>query len=99
MLFSLLVNIYIYYIPPSLTVHFPMTRSVRYQPILHNLYSSRQKKVPTTYRLFNVVDKKTARFKRSFTSVDVVSTGVFYNRRFEFLAEAFYDGRVTTSLQ
>ena len=36
-------------------------------------YSSRQKKVPTTYRLFNVVDKKTAGFKRSFTSVDVVS--------------------------
>ena len=36
-------------------------------------YSSRQKKVPTTYRLFNVVDKKTAGFKHSFTSVDVVS--------------------------
>ena len=32
------------------------------------------KKVPTTYHLFNVADKKkTARFKRSFTSVDVVS--------------------------
>ena len=30
--------IYIYYIPPPLTVHFPMTRSVRYQPILHTLY-------------------------------------------------------------
>ena len=29
---------YIYYIPPPLTVHFPMTRSVRYQPILHTLY-------------------------------------------------------------
>ena len=27
-----------YYIPPPLTVHFPMTRSVRYQPILHTLY-------------------------------------------------------------
>ena len=26
------------YIPPPLTVHFPMTRSVRYQPILHTLY-------------------------------------------------------------
>ena len=24
--------------PPPLTVHFPMTRSVRYQPILHTLY-------------------------------------------------------------
>ena len=29
---------YIYYIPPPLTVHFSMTRSVRYQPILHTLY-------------------------------------------------------------
>ena len=29
--------IYIYYIPPPLTVHFSMTRSVRYQPI-HTLY-------------------------------------------------------------
>ena len=28
---------YIYYIPPPLTVHFSMTRSVRYQPILHTL--------------------------------------------------------------
>ena len=27
-----------YYIPPPLIVHFPMTRSVRYQPILHTLY-------------------------------------------------------------
>ena len=26
------------YIPPLLTVHFPMTHSVRYQPILHTLY-------------------------------------------------------------
>ena len=25
---------YVYYIPPRLTVHFSMTRSVRYQPIL-----------------------------------------------------------------
>ena len=32
------VCIYIYYIPPPLTVHFSMTRSVRYQPILHTLY-------------------------------------------------------------
>ena len=30
--------LYIYYIPPPLTVHFSMTRSVRYQPILHTLY-------------------------------------------------------------
>ena len=27
-----------YYIPPPLTVHFSMKRSVRYQPILHTLY-------------------------------------------------------------
>ena len=32
------IYIYIYYIPPPFTVHFPMTRSVRYQPILHTLY-------------------------------------------------------------
>ena len=32
------IAIYIYYIPPPLTVHFPMMRSVRYQPILHTLY-------------------------------------------------------------
>ena len=33
------VHIYIciYYIPPPLTVHFPMTRSVRYQPIFNGL--------------------------------------------------------------
>ena len=32
------ICIYIYYIPPQLTVHFPMTGSVRYQPVLHTLY-------------------------------------------------------------
>ena len=31
-------NNYIYYIPPPLTVHFTMMRSVIYQPILHTLY-------------------------------------------------------------
>ena len=31
-------DIYIYYIPPPLTVHFSMTRSVRYQPIFNTLY-------------------------------------------------------------
>ena len=31
-------DIYIYYIPPPLTAHFSMMRSVRYQPILHALY-------------------------------------------------------------
>ena len=36
--FFLYLYIYIYYIPPPLTVHFSMTRSVRYQPILHTLY-------------------------------------------------------------
>ena len=36
---SRFLSIYIfYYIPPPLTVHFSMTRSVRYQPILHTLY-------------------------------------------------------------
>ena len=30
--------LYIYYIPPQLTVHFSMTHSMRYQPILHTLY-------------------------------------------------------------
>ena len=31
-------DIYIYYIPPPLTLHFSMTRSVRYQPIFNTLY-------------------------------------------------------------
>ena len=31
-------RMYIYYIPPPLTVHFSMTRSVRYQPIFNTLY-------------------------------------------------------------
>ena len=35
---SYIIYIYIYYIPPPLTVHISMTRSVRYQPILHTLY-------------------------------------------------------------
>ena len=30
-------NIYTYYMPPPLTVHFPMTHSVRYQPIFNGL--------------------------------------------------------------
>ena len=30
--------LYIYYIPPPLTVHISMTRSVRYQPIFNTLY-------------------------------------------------------------
>ena len=30
-------NIYIYYMPPPLTVHFPMMHSVRYQPIFNGL--------------------------------------------------------------
>ena len=29
--------IYVYYIPPPLTVHFPLMRSVRYQPIFNGL--------------------------------------------------------------
>ena len=35
---SVSADIRYYYIPPPLTVHFSMTRSVRYQPILHTLY-------------------------------------------------------------
>ena len=31
-------NKYIYYIPPPLTVHFPMMHIVRYQPIFQTLY-------------------------------------------------------------
>ena len=31
------INIYIYYMPPLLTVHFPMTRSMRYHPIFNGL--------------------------------------------------------------
>ena len=31
------IYIYIYYIPPQLTVHFLMMRSVRYQPIFNGL--------------------------------------------------------------
>ena len=33
-----IMYICIYYIPPPLTVHFSMTRSVRYQPIFNTLY-------------------------------------------------------------
>ena len=35
---SVSADIPYYYIPPPLTVHFSMMRSVRYQPILHTLY-------------------------------------------------------------
>ena len=35
---GVLMYIYIYNIPSPLTVHFPITHSVRYQPIFHNLY-------------------------------------------------------------
>ena len=48
-------NIYIYYIPPPLTVHFSMTRSVRYQPILHTLYYTlhTEHAYCRSYRFFN----------------------------------------------
>ena len=51
------VHIYIYYIPPTLTVHFPMTRSVRYQPILHTLYYTLHTEhvYCLSYRFFNNV--------------------------------------------
>ena len=43
------------YIPPPLTVHFSMTRSVRYQPILHTLYYLSMRIVLVTSFLNNVV--------------------------------------------
>ena len=51
------VHIYIYYIPPLLTVHFPMMRSVRYQPILHTLYYTlhTEHAYCLSYRFFNNV--------------------------------------------
>ena len=50
-------DIYIYYIPPPLTVHFSMTRSVRYQPILHTLYYTLRTEHAycLSYRFFNNV--------------------------------------------
>ena len=52
------VYIYIYYIPPPLTVHFSMTRSVRYQPILHTLYYTlhTEHAYCLSYRYLNNVD-------------------------------------------
>ena len=49
-------DIYIYYIPPPLTVHFSM-RSVRYQPILHTLYYTlhTEHAYCLSYRFFNNV--------------------------------------------
>ena len=51
------VHIYIYYIPLPFTVHFPMTHSVRYQPILHTLYYMlhTEHAYCFSYRLFNNV--------------------------------------------
>ena len=52
------LDIYIYYIPPPLTVHFSMTRSVRYQPILHTLYYTlhTEHAYCLSYRYLNNVD-------------------------------------------
>ena len=49
--------IYIYYIPPPLTVHFSMTRSVRYQPIFNTLYYTLHTghAYCLSYRFFNIV--------------------------------------------
>ena len=43
------------YIPPPLTVHFSMTRSVKYQPILHTLYYTlhTEHAYCRSYRFFN----------------------------------------------
>ena len=44
------------YIPPPLTVHFSMTRSVRYQPILHTFYTLHTDQVYClSYRFLNNV--------------------------------------------
>ena len=42
---------------PPLTVHFPMTRSMRYQPILHTLYYTLHTEHPycLSYRFLNNV--------------------------------------------
>ena len=47
----------VYYIPPPLTVHFPMTHSVRYQPISHTLYYTLHTEhvYCLSYRFFNNV--------------------------------------------
>ena len=64
-----------YYIPPQLTVHFPMARSVRYQPILHILYYTlhTEHAYCLSYRFFNnvVVTKWLKWFKNSME--DLVS--------------------------
>ena len=54
---QLAVYIYIYYIPPPLTVHFSMTRSVRYQPIFNTLYYTlhTEHAYCLSYRFFNNV--------------------------------------------
>ena len=51
------ICIYIYYIPPPLSVHFSMTRSVRYQPIFNTLYYTLHTghAYCLSYRFFNVV--------------------------------------------
>ena len=48
---------HVYYIPPPLTVHFPTTHSVRYQPILHTLYYTlhTEHAYYLSYRFFNNV--------------------------------------------
>ena len=55
--FARTIYIYIYYIPPPLTVHFSMTRSMRYQPILHTLYYTlhTEHAYCLSYRFFNNV--------------------------------------------
>ena len=52
----------IYYIPPPLSVLFSMTRSVRYQPILHTLYYTLHSEHAhcLSYRYLNNVDITTA---------------------------------------
>ena len=55
--YSTLTHVISYCIPPPLTVHFPMTRSMRYQPILHTLYYTllTEHGYCLSYRFFNNV--------------------------------------------
>ena len=52
-----MIYIYLLHISPPLTVHFSMTHSVRYQPILHTLYYTlhTEHAYCLSYRFFNSV--------------------------------------------
>ena len=84
--------IYIYYIPPPLTVHFSMTRSVRYQPILHTLYYTLHTEhayclsyrflnnvvITTVIEMVKMVEKLDGRLKRSVERVRYVINNLLH---------------------